>query len=84
MLLAGLMNRLAGSRSNGDTYRPVRRQKQGEEDEIIKVPLFDNSDLIEKFKLTLVGRMFHSDGRSVEAILKHMPKRRIWDVENRV
>ncbi|KAL0899225.1 hypothetical protein Bca101_083186 [Brassica carinata] len=28
--------------------------------------------------------MFHSDGRSVEALLKHMPKRRIWDVEGRV
>lgn len=48
------------------------------------MPAFDNSDLIEKFKLTLIGRMFHSDGRSVEALLKHMPKRRIWDVEGRV
>ncbi|KAH0942874.1 LOW QUALITY PROTEIN: hypothetical protein HID58_002511, partial [Brassica napus] len=57
LLLAGLMNRLAGSCSNGDTYRPVRRQKQGEEDEIIRVPAFDNSDLIEKFKLPLVGRI---------------------------
>ncbi|KAG2281719.1 hypothetical protein Bca52824_052939 [Brassica carinata] len=28
--------------------------------------------------------MFHVDGRSVKALLKHMPKRRIWDVEGRV
>ncbi|KAG2323621.1 hypothetical protein Bca52824_016834 [Brassica carinata] len=28
--------------------------------------------------------MFHPDGRSVDALLKHMPKRRIWDVEGRV
>lgn len=62
----------------------VKRRHQDEDDEIIRVPVFDNSDLIEKFKLTLVGRMFHSDGRSVEALLKHMPKRRIWDVEGRV
>ncbi|KAL0697098.1 hypothetical protein Bca4012_064278 [Brassica carinata] len=28
--------------------------------------------------------MFHPDGRSVDALLKHMPKRRIWDIEGRV
>ncbi|KAF8094888.1 LOW QUALITY PROTEIN: hypothetical protein N665_0350s0003 [Sinapis alba] len=53
-----------------------RRLQQEEQEEIVKVPAFYNSDLIEKFKLTLVGRMFHSDGRSVEAHLKHMPKQR--------
>lgn len=60
-----------------------RRQEEDDE-EIIRVPAFDNSDLIEKFKLTLVGRMFHSDGRSVQALLKHMPRWQIWDVEGRV
>lgn len=68
----------------GEPSRGRNRRLEEEEEEIIRVPAFDNSDLIEKFKLTLVGRMFHSDGRSVEALLKHMPKRRIWDVEGRV
>lgn len=62
----------------------MKRQTHGEEEEINRIPAFHNSDLIEKFKLTMIGRLFHSDGRSVEALLKHMPKRRIWDVEGRV
>lgn len=78
------MNRMVESRHRGDNPRYIRRRVQKKEEEIIRVPAFDNSDLIAKFKLTLVGRMFHSDGRSVEALLKHMPKRRIWDVEGRV
>ena len=72
------------NRGKDETSRLMRRRIQEEEEEIIRVPAFDNSDLIEKFKLTLVGRMFHEDGRRVEALLKHMPKRRIWDVEGRV
>lgn len=72
------------NRGRDETSRLLRKRIQEEEEEIIRVPAFDNSDLIEKFKLTLVGRMFHEDGRSVEALLKHMPKRRIWDVEGRV
>lgn len=28
--------------------------------------------------------MFHSDSRSVEALLKHMPKQHIWNVDGRV
>lgn len=79
-----LMDRAMGNRGKRDNHRLARRRSQEEDEEIIRVPAFDNSDLIEKFKLTLVGRMFHADGRSVEALLKHMPKRRIWDVEGRV
>ena len=48
------------------------------------MPAFDYTDLIEKFKLSPVGRMFHQDGRSVDALLNHMLRRRIWDVEGRV
>lgn len=77
------MTQFNGNRYRGETSREVRRRIQ-DEAEIIKVPAFDYSDLIEKFKLTLVGRMFHKDGRSVDALLKHMPRRRIWDVEGRV
>lgn len=78
------MNRLAGSQARGRNERGTRYRSQVEEEEIIRVPAFDNSDLIEKFKRTLIGRMFHPDGRSVDALIKHMPKRRIWDVEGRV
>lgn len=60
------------------------RKRSHDEEEIIKVLEFDYTDLVEKYKLSLVGRMFHQDGRSVYALIKHMPKRRIWDVEGRV
>lgn len=60
------------------------QRRTRKEDEIIKVPEFDFMDLVEKHKLSLVGRMFHRDGRSVDALIKHMPKRNIWDVEGRV
>ncbi|XP_018473950.1 uncharacterized protein LOC108845196 [Raphanus sativus] len=77
------MSQFNGTIHRGESSHYERRRNR-EEDTIIKVPAFDTSDLIEKFKLTLVGRMFHKDGRSVDALLKHMPKRRIWDVEGRV
>lgn len=77
------MSQFNGTRHRGESSHYERRRNR-EEDTIIKVTAFDNSDLIEKFKLTLVGRMFHKDGRSVDALLKHMPKRHIWDVEGRV
>ncbi|KAG2270254.1 hypothetical protein Bca52824_064809 [Brassica carinata] len=78
------MNRQVESRARGASEIVRRRTQENDEEEIIRVPTFDNSDLIAKFKQTLIGRMFHPDGRSVEALLKHMPKRRIWDVEGRV
>ncbi|KAG2255319.1 hypothetical protein Bca52824_074613 [Brassica carinata] len=78
------MNRRFGSRAREDNDGQTRRRLKENEEAIIRVPAFDNSDLIAKFKQTLSGRVFHSDGRSVEALLKHMPKRRIWDVEGQV
>ena len=79
------MRRSYGNRKRGESPRPVRRRvEKVKEDEIIPIPEFDFSDLIEKYKLTLVGRMFHVDGRSVDALIKHMPKRHIWDVEGKV
>lgn len=67
----------------GSSSRSVRRRLEPEDD-IIDVPDFDYSDIDERFKLTLVGRMFHKEGRSVDALIKHMPKPKIWDVEGRV
>lgn len=66
-----------------ESSRHTRKRIQ-EDEEIIKVPPFDFTDLVEKYKLSLVGRMFHQDGRSVDALINHMPKCRIWDVEGRV
>ncbi|KAF8088084.1 hypothetical protein N665_0554s0014 [Sinapis alba] len=77
------MSRRYEDRRRGEGSRLERRQ-QAVEDEIIPIPEFDFTDLIEKHKLTLVGRMFHVDGRSVDALIKHMPKRHIWDVEGKV
>lgn len=78
------MSRQLGSRARRDIDTTVRRRLQENEEEIIRVPVFDNSDLIAKFKHTLIGWMFHSDGRRVESLMKHMPKRQICDVEGRV
>lgn len=66
-----------------ESSRHTRKRIQ-EDEEIIKVPPFDFTDLVEKYKLSLVGRMFHQDGRSVDALINHMPKCRIWDVQGRV
>lgn len=55
-----------------------RRQK-ADEDKIIPIPEFDFTNLIEKHKFTLVGSMFHIDGRSVDALINHMPKIHTWD-----
>ena len=73
----------AESSQNIRNFHHARRRLQDDE-EIIKVPEFDYTDLVEKYKLSLVGRMFHQDGRSVDALLKHMLTRKIWDVEGRV
>ncbi|CAA7015124.1 unnamed protein product [Microthlaspi erraticum] len=73
--------RLHGIR-RGSSSSAIRRLEA--EDDIIMVPDFDYSDLDEKFKLTLVGRMFDREGRSIDALLSQMPKPRIWDVEGRV
>ncbi|XP_013588995.1 uncharacterized protein At4g02000-like [Brassica napus] len=77
------MHHARNDRPRAEDSSHVRKRSQREED-IIKVPDFDFTDLIDKYKLSLVGRMFHQDGRSVDALIKHMPKRRIWDVEGRV
>ncbi|KAG2272569.1 hypothetical protein Bca52824_067124 [Brassica carinata] len=78
------MNRSSGYREKGDGSKTGRRRLDKKEDEIIPIPEFDYSDLIDKYKLSLVGRMFHIYGRSVDALIKHMPKRHIWDVEGKV
>ncbi|CAE6205144.1 unnamed protein product [Arabidopsis arenosa] len=45
-----------------------------EEDEPVQLPALDNEALTERFRLTVVGRVFHTNGRSMEAFLAFMPK----------
>jgi len=51
---------------------------------VVVLPQVDNSALLARLNLSLVGRMFHQGGRSIEALLSFLPKENIWDVEGRV
>ena len=53
------------------------------EDEIIRIPACDLSEASERFKRTLIGRVLHRGGRSVEAMIALLPRARIWNVEGR-
>lgn len=55
-----------------------------EEDDVVILPKVDNSALLSCLLLSLVGRMFHQGGRSIEALVSLLPKEHIWDVEGRV
>lgn len=55
-----------------------------DEDEVIILPPVDNSELVAQFRRSLVGRIFHQDGRSIEALIAFMHKPHIWDAEGRV
>lgn len=55
-----------------------------QEDEVIILPQVDNSELVAQFRLSLVGRIFHQDGRSIDALIAFLPRPHIWDVEGRV
>lgn len=54
------------------------------EDDIIRIPDCDMTAATEKFKRTLIGRMFYTEGRSIDAVISLLPKVNIWDVEGRV
>ena len=55
-----------------------------DDDDVVVLPQVDNSALLARLNLSLVGRMFHQGGRSIEALLSFLPKENIWDVEGRV
>lgn len=67
-----------GGPSNGD------RRQANTEDDIIPIPDCDINDVKERFRLTLIGRVFHLRGRSTEALIHLLPRPRIWNVEGRV
>ncbi|KAG2320281.1 hypothetical protein Bca52824_013494 [Brassica carinata] len=58
--------------------------QEEEDDDLVILPDVDNSELIARFKLSLVGRLFNKERRSVESLLALLPRPSIWDVEGRV
>lgn len=53
------------------------------EEAIINIPDCDMTVVSEQFKHTVIGRMFHREGRSMEALINTLPKPKIWDMEGR-
>ncbi|CAA7036808.1 unnamed protein product [Microthlaspi erraticum] len=60
------------------------RMRLNMDNEIIQIPDCDYNAVAEQFKLTLIGRTFHREGRSIDALINMLPKPKIWDVEGRV
>ncbi|KAL0651889.1 hypothetical protein Bca4012_094580 [Brassica carinata] len=77
MSQSSLLIRNGGS-SNGD------RNATQLEDDIIRIPECDLNDVKERFRLTLIGRVFHIRGRSIDALINLLPRPRIWNVEGNV
>ncbi|CAN7067315.1 unnamed protein product, partial [Brassica rapa subsp. trilocularis] len=60
------------------------RRKLDSEDEIIRIPDCDLDAVADRFRLTLIGRVFNLQGRSIDALIHLLPRNRIWNVEGRV
>ena len=60
------------------------RSKLELEDEIIRIPDCDLDAVADRFRLTLIGRVFNLQGRSINALIHLLPRNRIWNVEGRV
>lgn len=75
---------MASSHRLSSGILPKALPQQEEDEDPIVLPPVDNSHLLERFKLTLIGRTFNTEGRSTELLLAVMPKSHIWDVEGRV
>ena len=60
------------------------QEQDEEDDDLVILPNVDNSQLIAQFKLNLVGRIFNTERRNVEALISPLPRPNIWDVEGKV
>lgn len=76
-----MSNQTGNIRRGGSSNHTYRRLEL--EDDVIPLPPCDMTSAAEKFKFTLIGRMFHREGRSLDAIIGLLPKPKIWDVEGR-
>ncbi|KAG2243439.1 hypothetical protein Bca52824_094729 [Brassica carinata] len=70
-------------RQGGNSSTARRQLDLASEDEIIRIPACDLTAASERFKRTLIGRVLHRGGRSVEAMIALLPRARIWNVEGR-
>lgn len=75
---------MSQSFSNSSKNKTLVQAQGEEEDDLVILPAVDNSQLIARFKLSLVGRLFNKDRRSVETLITLLPRPSIWDVEGRV
>lgn len=48
--------------------------QEEDDDDLVILPNVDNSELIAQFKLSLVGRIFNTERRSVEALISLLPR----------
>ena len=60
------------------------RRTLDSEDDIIRILECNINNAKERFRLTLIGRVFHLRGRSIDALINLLPRPRIWNVEGRV
>lgn len=74
-MASSLVSHLHGSSS---------QTQEEDDDDLVILPNVDNSELIAQFKLSLVGRIFNTERRSVEDLISLLPRPSIWDVEGRV
>lgn len=72
------LNVRKGGPSNGPQH------SLNSEDDIIRIPDCDINDVKERIRLTLIGRVFHLRGRSIDALINLLLRPRIWNVEGRV
>ncbi|XP_048622738.1 uncharacterized protein LOC125591881 [Brassica napus] len=70
-------------RLRGTSSVTKRRLELDLEEEIICIPECDLTAVSERFERTLIGRVLHQGGRSIEALISLLPRERIWNVEGR-
>lgn len=56
-----------------------KKPHEEEDDDMIILPDVDNSELIARYQLSLVGRLFNKERQSVEALIALLPRPSIWD-----
>ncbi|XP_013608403.1 PREDICTED: uncharacterized protein LOC106315200 [Brassica oleracea var. oleracea] len=60
-----------------------KQPQEEENDDLVIFPDVDNSELIVRYQLSLVGRLFNKERRSVEGLIALLPRPSIWDVKGR-
>ena len=56
-----------------------KKPQEEEDEDLVILPDVDNSELIARYQLSLVGRLFNKERRSVEALIALLPRPSIWN-----